>query len=355
MNLPNQLAYKRSLHPGPAVFFYEDAEGKRYPLTIERTKIRGSKSGFAEAYQVKKDKAAESGINISLKPDATTQKLSSGNPHTIDTCYLPPEAETLICKFSLRIVANSLKPDTCSDAECWNSLTHFTALYKKAGGYFELAGRYAKNILSGAWLWRNRDTAAFEITVETSEGNTYTLPNAHLQFPDIPWKKDAAKILKGLTTEVETALASPRYYWSAEITARLKPGFCAEIFPSQCFTDQSDSDASKVLATINYQGTQTACMTADKVNAAIQLVDNWYSDDPNAISLRVNEYGSDSHRNIAYRHPSTQLDFYTLLQGIDEQISVLEKAKSLKDIPASIHYITSVLTKGGMFQGGKSK
>ncbi|SEF99483.1 CRISPR-associated protein (Cas_Csy3) [Oceanospirillum linum] len=96
-------------------------------------------------------------------------------------------------------------------------------------------------------------------------------------------------------------------------------------------------------------------MTADKVNAAIQRVDNWYSDDPNASPLRVNEYGSDSHRNIACRHPSTQLDFYTLLQGIDEQISVLEKAKSLKDIPASTHYITSVLTKGGMFQGGKAK
>lgn len=355
MNLPNQLAYKRSLHPGPAVFFYEDAEEKQHPLMIERTKIRGSKSGFSEAYQVKKDKAAESGISVSLKPDATTQKLSSGNPHTIDTCYLPPEAEKLICQFSLRIVANSLKPDTCSNEEFWNKLANLTLLYKNAGGYSELAERYAKNILSGAWLWRNRDTAVFDIAVETSEGNTYTLLNAHLQFPDIPWQKNAAKILKGLATEVETALASPRYYWSAEITARLQPGFCAEIFPSQCFTDHSDSDASKVLATINYQGTRTACMTADKVNAAIQLVDNWYSDDPNAISLRVNEYGSDSHRNIARRHPSTQLDFYTLLQGIDEHISVLENAKTPKDIPASIHYITSVLTKGGMLQGGKAK
>lgn len=353
MKLPTHLAYKRSLMPGKAVFFYEDNAEGLYPLPIERTKIRGSKTGFSEAYQVKKAKGTEEIIRTTLKNDATPQRLSSGNPHTLDTCYLPPEAETLICRFSIRIVANSLKPYDCSDSNSWRVLTRFAERYKQAGGFSLLAERYCKNILCGMWLWRNREAASIDISVATSDGGKYNIRQAHHLFQDQPWETEPGSNLRGLSKEVEQVLSTPCHYWSAEVTAKLNMGFCAEIFPSQCFTDESE--VSRVLATINIQGKPTACITADKVNAGIQLIDTWYSEDLNALPLRTNEYGADTHRHFARRHPVTKKDFYTLIQRAAVYERQLRHVSQPDEIPDAAHFMMAVLVKGGMFQGGKAQ
>jgi len=342
MKLPNQLSYKRSINPSKAVFYYQRG-GNLYPLPVERMKIKGNKSGFSEGHTAK-----------GIKESATIHSLATGNPHTIDTCYLPPVAECLVCRFSLKISANSLKPDRCSDMSFKEATEQFLNAYIAKDGYKELATRYAKNIAMGNWLWRNKEGNSYDVFVTTSEGNEYQFKNAYRLYWESQWSNEQAESLKGLSDELATALTHTRYFWHCDIWAEVKMPFCAEVFPSQCFVDHDDKHgASKVLLTTEIDGVMTACYNADKVGAAIQMIDDWWDENCD-FPLRVNEYGADAENLIARRHPSTDRDFYQCIQKLPYYIENLTKAKSVEDIDPDVHFIASVLIKGGMFQGGKS-
>lgn len=342
MQLPNQLSYKRSINPSKAIFYYR-RDDELYPLPVERMKIRGSKSGFSEAHTAK-----------GIKESATIHSLATGNPHTIDTCYLPPVAECLVCRFSLRISANSLKPDRCSDMTFKDTAQQFLNSYIDKDGFKELAIRYAKNIAMGTWLWRNKEANTFDVFVKTSQGTEYKFENAHQLFWDAAWPAEKNDLLNGLASELATALSSARYVWHCDIWAEVKMPFCSEVFPSQCFVDHNDKlSASKVLLTTDIDGVMTACYSSDKVGAAIQMIDDWW-DESCDFPLRVNEYAADYENLIARRHPSTDRDFYQCLQKLPYYTEKLVKAVVTEDIDPDAHFVASVLVKGGMFQGGKS-
>lgn len=342
MQLPNQLSYKRSINPSKAIFYYRRGSDL-HPLPVERMKIRGSKSGFSEGHTAK-----------GIKESATIHSLAMGNPHTIDTCYLPPVADCLVCRFSLRISANSLKPDRCSDMFFKEETEQFLNAYIAKDGYKALATRYAKNIAMGNWLWRNKESNTFDVFVTTSEGNEYQFKNAHRLYWESEWPNEQADSLKGLSEELATALTHIRYVWHCDIWAEVKMPFCAEVFPSQCFVDNEDKhSASKVLLTTDIDGVMTACYNADKVGAAIQMIDDWWAENCD-FPLRVNEYAADPENLIARRHPSTNRDFYQCLQNLPYYTKKLSKVAKVMDIDPDAHFIASVLVKGGMFQGGKS-
>lgn len=342
MQLPNQLSYKRSLNPSKAIFYYRRGD-ELVPLPVERIKIRGSKSGFSEAHTAK-----------GIKESATLHSLATGNPHTIDTCYLPPMAESLVCRFSLRVCANSLCPDRCSDITFKDSITQFLEAYTEKNGFNELARRYAKNISMGTWLWRNREANTFNVSVSTSTGNKYQFLNAHQLYWESDWPKDQNKQLEDFATELTTALTSKRYTWYCDVWAEINMPFCAEVFPSQCFVDHEDkSSASKVLLTTEIDGVLTACFNADKVGAAIQMIDDWW-DENSDFPLRVNEYAADHENLIARRHPKSNRDFYQCLQRISSYTAQLAETSASHLIEPDAHFVASVLVKGGMFQGGKS-
>ncbi|TPE46669.1 type I-F CRISPR-associated protein Csy3 [Maribrevibacterium harenarium] len=342
MQLPNQLSYKRSINPSKAIFYYRRDEDL-YPLPVERIKIRGSKSGFSEAYTAK-----------GIKESATIHSLATGNPHTIDTCYLPPTADSLVCRFSLRVSANSLFPDRCSEIAFKDTVSQFLNSYIAKDGFKELAIRYSKNIAMGTWLWRNKEGNTFDVLVRTSQGNEYKFKNAHMLFWDSVWPDESSELLALLSEELAVALTKPRYVWHCDVWAEVKMPFCSEVFPSQCFVDHDDKQsASKVLLTTDIDGVMAACYNADKVGAAIQMIDDWW-DESCDFPLRVNEYAADHENLIARRHPSTERDFYQCLQNLRGYTDKLNKVKSVDDIEPDAHFVASVLVKGGMFQGGKS-
>ncbi|MGO2234592.1 MAG: type I-F CRISPR-associated protein Csy3 [Marinomonas sp.] len=342
MQLPNQLSYKRSINPSKAIFYYR-RDGQLFPLPIERIKIRGSKSGFSEAHTSK-----------GIKESATLHNLSMGNPHTVDTCYLPPVAECLVCRFSIRVCANSLVPDRCSDQSVKSNISDFVSAYADKGGYIELARRYAKNIAMGTWLWRNKEGNAFDVFVKTSEGSNFSFVNAHRLYWDSEWPDNQSHELDKLASELALALTNSRYVWHCDVWAEVKMPFCAEVFPSQCFVDNDDkSAASKVLLTTDIDGVMAACFNADKVGAGIQIIDEWW-DEHCDFPLRVSEYAADQANLIARRHPQTNRDFYQLLQKLPTYLKELSASTSTASINPDIHFIASVLVKGGMFQGAKS-
>jgi len=343
MQLPRQLSFKRSINPSKGVFFYHQ-DGGLHPLQVERIKIRGSKSGYSEAYSGDK-----------LKGSVTPFSLGQGNPHTIDTCYLPPLAESLVCRFSLRISPNALSPDKCSDNVFKDSFIELIDQYRRLDGFYELAKRYAKNILMGSWLWRNREGNITSICVKTSNGNTYNIEKSHALYWDEVWPEESKVKLDNIAKEIEISLSKKRCFWQCEVSAELKLPFCSEIYPSQCFVDNEDGNrSSKILLTTDINGKPAACFNADKIGAAIQMIDDWW-DESCDLPLRVNEYGADPENLIARRHPQNNNDFYKLLMDIPSHINALNVLNKRSEIPPNIHFLMSVLVKGGMFQGGAKK
>lgn len=347
MEICNHLNYMRSLSPGKAVFFYRTQENDFNPLRVDKTSINGQKAGLSDGYDNRFSP-------LNLEPHA----LTYSNLHTIDSCYVPPGVNEVSCRFSLRAEANSLEPHICSEDKIRKILCNLAACYRDKGGYTELARRYSKNILMGSWLWRNRHTRGTTINIETSSGCKVDITDSRMLSWNEIWKKEDQTQLLNLTEELAEALSNPRIYWFADITAHLKVGFCDEIFPSQKFVDNvAKGEPSRQLATVNLDdGRESACFTAIKVGAAIHQIDDWWSSDADK-PLRVHEYGADRTNMVAMRHPLTQKDFYHLLTRVEVLMHQLRVCKSGdgSDIPSDIHFVMSVLIKGGMFQRGKEK
>lgn len=158
MNSFKQLSYERSLNPGKAVFYYRTDSSEFEPLQAEVTRFRGPKATFSDGYMA-------SGAARAKK----TSDLGFSNPIMLETCYVPPLVDSLYCRFSLRVISNSLEPNICDNSEARKALREFSDTYRSVGGYQELASRYAKNILSAEWLWRNK--VAREIAVKVSTSN----------------------------------------------------------------------------------------------------------------------------------------------------------------------------------------
>lgn len=344
MKLCSHLTYRKSLSPGKAVFYYQTDEADFVPLQLEREKIRGTKAGYAEAYD--KDNQP-----LHLQP----QDLAFGNPHTIDKCYVPPTVDEVFCRFSLRVEASSVAPFVCANSNVTRILSKLSASYRLADGYQELAKRYSKNLLMGQWLWANRENLDVEITITTSNNNEFVVKHAnHLDW-DASWGELDSKTLDSLTAEMKLALEDPRRYWFADVTAKIATSFCAPIHPSQLFTDKEDKDiSSRQYAEIKMpDGQHAVCLTADKIGAAIQLIDDWW-DDKAHRRLRVNEFGADIKDLVARRHTLKGKDFYSMIKRAAVYERQLRHAKGLPNaIDPDVHFLMSVLCKGGMFQGHK--
>lgn len=346
MELCKHLSYSRSLSPGKAVFFYKTAESDFVPLRIEVARISGQKCSYSEAYDA----------NFQPK-NVARYELAYRNPQTIEACYVPPTVDELFCRFSLRVEANSREPDVCSEPDVRKTLARLANSYLGRGGYLELARRYGMNLLMGSWLWRNQHSQGTRIEVKTSKGSLYTIEDTRQLEWSSAWPLHAQQQLEGLANEMAGALSEPHTYWFADVTAAMKTGFCQEIYPSQRFVERSDrhDEASRQLATTECaDGQHAACLHAQKVGAALQLIDDWWGDDAEQ-PLRVHEYGADPKNLTSYRHPISGMDFYHLLARADQFIDQMESQENRESpLSGEIHYLMAVLVKGGLFQKGKT-
>lgn len=345
MNLCKHLNYEASLRPGKAVFFYKTEDSGFEPLEVEVSKIRGQKCSYAEAY-------SGDGSPKNVQP----QDLAYSNPIIVESCYVPPNVKVICCRFSLRVLANSLEPAICNEPEVLNNLKQFTALYKNLGGYRYLAKKYCKNILMGSWLWRNQHARHIDIEVLTSNDSCFKVKSLHKMDLNSIWDDDDSEKLESLSIELEKALTDPYAYGFFDITANIETEFCQEVFPSQLFSEKSDpGTVSKQYLKVDcLDGRQAAGMTAGKLGAALQLIDDWWAEGADH-PLRVHEYGADRHLVIAQRTPERGNDFYSLLKKLENHIERLENINRSDQIPGDIHYLTSMLIKAGMFQRGKEK
>ncbi|GAB7219665.1 type I-F CRISPR-associated protein Csy3 [Vibrio comitans] len=313
------------------------------PIGVDRTRLRAPKGGYAEAYK---------GSNFSSK-NIAPQDLAYANPQYIEECYVPPGVDEIYCAFPLRIRANSLRPEVCNDDNVRDALQSLATAYRELNGYKELANRYAKNILLGTWLWRNKECRALSIEVTTSDNEKIAVENVTGHSWYGHWDEESANSLELLTAYISRALSDRSQYYYMDIRAKLSVGWGDEIYPSQEFLDsREDGIPTKQLATVKLcNGKETVAFHGQKVGAALQFIDDWWNEDADK-PLRVNEYGADREYVIARRHVALKNDFYHLIKNTESWVKTMNETQA---IPNEVHFIMSVLIKGGLFNGSSSK
>lgn len=322
---PSVLAFERRLDTSDATF-YQKNQQENAPITpvhIREKSIRGTIS------------------NRLKNKDTDTQKLNQeiekANLQRVDIAALDPDKNTLIVKWSLKILPFAGKPNLCNEPEYQKKLENTIQEYLKGQGIEELARRYAHNILNARWLWRNRIGAEnIQITIQSNQHKTpWHIEHAErLSLNDFTTESPE---LKSLSQDIANGLRG-NALTILNIEAHAQIGYGQEVYPSQelILDDNKNNKKSKIL----YQIQEIAGMHSQKVSNAIRTIDTWYQENA-PYPIPAEPYGAMTTLGIALRPPKEKKDFYTLFdQWISGQKIPTEDEQN---------YIISILIRGGVF------
>lgn len=327
------LAFERKLDPSDALFYAgdwstcEDAT-KWSPVTIREKSVRGTISNRLKT--------------AGQDPAKLDAAIQNPNLQTVDVAALPAEADTLKVEFTLRVLGGTGAPSACNDAGYRAKLSSTVSAYVQANGFAELARRYAANLASGRFLWRNR-IGAEQVEVRI----------AHLRHgqPLIVWSFDAlahslhdltapaaeSHALSELTGVIADGLAGQSHVL-LQVTAYVRVGSGQEVFPSQeLILDKGSSKKSKTLYHVN----DVAAIHSQKIGNALRTIDTWYTGAHENGPIAVEPYGSVTTQGKAWRQPKEKLDFYNLLDGwvVKDKVPELQQQ----------HFVIATLIRGGVF------
>lgn len=327
------LAFERKLDPSDALLFAghwraRDASVNWPAITLREKSVRGTISNRLKT----KDQ----------DPAKLDAAIENPNLQTVDVATLPADADTLKVQFTLRVLGGTGQPSACNDAAYRQKLIATVDGYVQQNGFAELARRYAANLASGRFLWRNR-IGAEQVQVVVAQwtdgeaARSWTFDAlAHSMFDlSAPASEQAALqelaevIAAGLTGDTHVLL---------QITAFVRIGAGQEVFPSQeLILDRGRGHKSKTL----YDVEGTAAIHSQKIGNALRTIDTWYPEAANNGPIAVEPYGSVTTQGRAYRQPREKVDFYSLL---DNWI-VKDKTPDLEQQ----HFVMAVLVRGGVF------
>ncbi|WP_170308331.1 type I-F CRISPR-associated protein Csy3 [Parashewanella tropica] len=345
MDIPLSLSYSGSIRPSPAIFYCKSADSDvKLPVAIVNLVANSPTSAFSEGHR-------EQGV---IK-NVNAYELGRPQLHCAPYCHVPYEAKWLYCKFSLKLRADSFKPHGHDDLKVSKYLQRFAKSYKDQNGYHELAKRYAKNILRGKWLWDNLESDQ-PITLSIKRRGNLLIKIKKIQ--SLQWNygwEGYQDALNELTALIDTALSSTGTV-TLQIKVKIRAETLQEVIPSQLVLSEAERRADKepTFAETSLNSNQrTVCLTKYKVGAGIQLIDDWIdTEDP----IRVSEYGAVHGQHIALRTPRSKQDVYSLLPKVPFYIRFLRYNQLGEDeISNEIHYLMSMLVKGGVFNRKSDK
>ena len=333
------LAFEKKLVPSDGLMYGTNWETRTdglaiKPLTLREKSVRGTISNRLKA-AVKSDP---------LKLNAEVEKP---NLQTVDNCALNEDQDTLVLKFTLKVLGNIQQPSACNHQEFNNKYSAVAEQYINDEGFRELAKRYAINIANGRFLWRNR------VGVENME------VQIKLAGSDLSWTFDAARIstrdfkvnlsdIDALAEQIAAALSGKKDFILLDIAAYAQVGKAQDVYPSEELVLDKSSNSKGKKSKILYQVNDIAAMHSQKIGNAIRSIDTWYPkyNEVNTGPIALEPYGAVTNLGLAYRNPKEKSDFFTLFDKW-----VLEG--DLDDINQK-HYVMGVLVRGGVFgESGK--
>ena len=320
------LAFERKLNNSDALFYSgrwddRDAHDGWPGVQVREKAVRGTISNRLKSA-------------VASDPTKVDAEIRKPNLQTVDAAALPTGADTLKVRFTLRVIGGLSHPSACNDVDYQAALRSTIDEYLENHGCREQAYRYACNLATGRFLWRNRIGAeSVEVRIESSDGfegtfDAYARSLDDMTSEDPEIRAVADTIAKGLGGQGFSLLT---------VTAFVKLGEAQEVFPSQELVQDRQDGKSKHLYTV----ADVAAMHSQKIGNAIRTIDTWHpaADDVGAIA--VEPYGSVTSRGKAYRQPVEKLDFYTLLDNW------IVKGKSPET--EQQHYVVATLIRGGVF------
>ena len=327
------LAFERVLDISDASFWQKDsqnADSQASIVTVQEKSVRGTIS----------NRLKNAVANDPAKLDAETQKA---NLQRVDSSSLDESNDTLIAKFTCKVLPFTGKPNVCNDQDYQQALLAVVADYQQSQGVSELAKRYATNIVNARWLWRNR-VRAEKITV-TVRFNQQTLTFNAKDFALNEFNADD-KNLAQLAQWIEQGLTGQAFV-ILSIEAQAHVGYGQEVYPSQELILDTGSKKSKVLYRVGDITKNHAGMHSQKVSNAIRTIDTWYPEyEDNHFPIAIEPYGAVTTLGKAFRQPKQGKDFYNLF---DKWVLKGEKPEVSQQ-----HYVMGVLIRGGVFgESGK--
>lgn len=351
---PSVLAFQRGFVMSDAILANVFADGSSSDLPVIRHGIRGTQNV-----------AKTADAKASTAGDAKRQEVS--NIQETDSAKLDQNAAKMRATFTIRFVDLQHALFACApgkdDKESFeafrDSVTAFIQRAKSSEGIKEVANRYARNIVNGRWLWRNR-LLAKAITVKVYEHGTGDNKAALATFDALKFPlnefanyskeegKVAQRILEGLLGESSTGL-------TVEADVDFGITGAIEVFPSQNYLSDKPrgfarslyclGQADAVDKTLGIRVMGTAALRDQKVANAIRTIDTWYPDyvefnrpiaiEPNGASLEAQRF----FRDVGNKKASAF--------DIIKQLNVTDP-----NSPEGMFFI-ACLIRGGVFAGGK--
>lgn len=327
------LAFERKLDPSDALFSagsWSDREvaGDWPHVPLREKSVRGTISNRLKT----KDQ----------DPAKLDAAIENPNLQTVDVATLPESADTLKVQFTLRVLAGAGQPSACNSAAYAKRLGEVVTSYRSQHGFGELAGRYAHNLASGRFLWRNRVGAEavdvrIERLVDGAAQSTWAFEALDLPLRSFDAPENQKSKLSELAAAIEAGLNGDAHTL-LRITAFVRFGAGQEVYPSQeLILERGRGDKSKTLYHVN----GVAAMHSQKLGNALRAVDTWYPEAELMGPIAAEPYGSVTTQGTAYRQPKAKVDFYNLL----DNWLLKDQAPEVGDQ----HFVMAILIRGGVF------
>lgn len=265
------------------------------------------------------------------------------NLQRVDACYLGENINFLQVKFSLKIVGG-IGPSSCNKLEWKDQFAISRDKYIEEYGFKELALRYAINIANARWLWRNRVEAKnIIVKVEMDNGTEVVFNAFDYSLKSFDYSNDE-KINK-VAEEIEKALCAEDSVTIFNVSAIAEMGTAEEVYPSEEMIMDKDNSLKNKKSKVLYAVNGVAALHSQKISNAIRTVDDWYPDYKASIgAIAAEPYGAVTNIAKVFRTEKDKCDFYTL---VDKFINDYDSL-----IADELHYVMSVIVRGGVF-GGK--
>jgi CRISPR-associated protein Csy3 len=320
IKLPTMLAFERKLETSDALMtagnweYLTQKESPWLPIKITKRQNRSTQSAFGTSDENK------------TKPNPVSSDSDDAN--------LPHDKDTLKVSFTLRVIGNLGEPFGCNDPTFEKAIKEKVTEFKEEG-LKELSHRYAQNIASGRFLWRNRVCANNISTQVRINDSDLPISFDGYEFPlnDFDVQRDD-DLLKKLADAIFQGLESTNNFACLHIDAYVQLGNGQHIFPSQ---EMNMGEKKKVLFKLD----DCAALHSVKIGNAIRTIDDWYDDAECPIA--VEPFGSVTQRGQAYRKSKT--DLYTLMLAWVNNKDVSQEQKN---------FVLANFIRGGVF-GGKSE
>lgn len=308
-------------------------------------------------------------VNKSAKETSTagdTKRQEVSNIQETDSAKLHPEASAMQACFGIRFLNLDNALFACApgkddkDFEAFrDSITAFIERAKNSQGLAEVSNRYARNILNGRWLWRNR-LLAKTVAVSVTQGHDAQALCAGVDALKLPLNDfDAYRPEELALGKIIADGLSGNPVATLNVSATVDFGMTGaiEVFPSQNYLSDKPRGFARSLycvgksaAVDNTQGIRvmgTAALRDQKVANAIRTIDTWYPDyeqngckpipvEPNGASLEAQRF----FREIGdKKNKSSAFDIIKALNITDP------------DSPQGMFFI-ACLVRGGVFSAG---